>query len=110
MLELILEDEYEVVLEPNSVNALTTIQRESPDLVLLDIWMPVISGDQILGQLRTNPATTSIPVLMYSASTEGKSIAQVAGANAFHAKPFDITQLLDSIASLLEDQSNPQPA
>jgi len=102
MLELLLEDDgYTVVLEPNSVNALRTIEREMPDLILLDIWMPVISGDQILKALKADPQKNSIPVLMYSASTDGRAIAEESGADAFLSKPFDLSELLSEIDSLL---------
>lgn len=103
MLELLLDDDgYEVILEPNSVNALKTIENQHPDLILLDIWMPVISGDQILRSLKTDQKTSSIPVLMYSASTDGKLIAESSGADDFLSKPFDITQLLSAIETLLD--------
>ena len=103
MLEILLDDDgYEVILEPNSVHALRTIKREKPDLILLDIWMPVISGDQILKTLKTDQQMKSIPVLMYSASTDGKAIAESSGANAFLSKPFDIIELLAKIETLLD--------
>ncbi|MFD0941061.1 response regulator [Pedobacter boryungensis] len=101
MLELILEEEgYEVVLEDKSVNALKKIKAEAPGLVLLDIWMPVISGDQVLRAMKADGMP--MPVLMYSASTDGKAIANAAGADEFLAKPFDIDVLLNSVSRLLE--------
>lgn len=104
MLELLLEEDgYQVVLEPNSVNALRTIERESPDIVLLDIWMPMISGDQILRSLRDNPKVSSTPVLMYSASTDGKNIAESCGADSYISKPFDLAEMLEEIEKLLKE-------
>jgi len=103
MLELLLDDDgYVVVTEPNSINALTTIERETPDLILLDIWMPVISGDQILRTLKADQAKSLIPVLMYSASTDGRSIAESSGADGFISKPFDLENLLTEIEELLK--------
>jgi DNA-binding response OmpR family regulator len=102
MLQLILEEEgYQVILEENSVNALKRIESESPDLVLLDIWMPVISGDQILRSLKADPSNLGLPVLMYSASTDGKTIAKNAGADDFLAKPFEIDTLLERVDKLI---------
>ncbi len=102
MLQLILEEEgYQVILEENSVNALKRIESESPDLVLLDIWMPVISGDQILRSLKADPSNLGLPVLMYSASTDGKVIAKNAGADDFLAKPFEIDTLLERVDRLI---------
>ena len=105
MLELILEDDYQVILVPNSVNALKKIESEWPDLILLDIWMPVISGDQILRELKAKQNTSTIPVLMYSASTDGMAIAESAGANGFIAKPFDIDELIAQVKQLINDSA-----
>lgn len=102
MLELLLEDDgYRVITEPNSIHVLKRIEAELPDLILLDIWMPVISGDQILKVLKASQLTNKIPVLMYSASTDGKIIAELAGADGFISKPFDLADLLSDIESLL---------
>lgn len=100
MIELILQEEgYVVITVEKSVNALRTIQSEKPDLVLLDIWMPVISGDQVLRSMKADRLI--IPVLMYSASSDGEAIAKTAGADDYIAKPFDINKLLNKIRSLL---------
>ncbi|CAM4372335.1 Response regulator receiver domain-containing protein [Pedobacter westerhofensis] len=102
MLEMVLEEDgYQVVVEAKSINALNRIAEESPDLILLDIWMPVITGDQILSQLRADHTKSNIPVLMYSASTDGKLIAEKYGANGFIAKPFDLEDLLHKVSGLL---------
>lgn len=103
MLELMLEEDgYNVVIEANSINALRRIEKESPDLILLDIWMPVISGDQIVKSLKENSACKKIPVLMYSASTDGKYIAESSGADGYISKPFDLDNLLSEIDTLLQ--------
>ncbi len=101
MLKLLLDDEgYEVSIEMNSVNLLKRLEVEKPDLVLLDIWMPVLSGDQVLRNIKATPSLSRIPILMYSASTEGKNIAKAAGADGFIAKPFDVNKLLAMIKSM----------
>ena len=98
MLELILEETGHIIIpEQNSLNVKTLIEKESPDLLLLDLWMPVISGDQILIALRSNPQTSTIPVIIFSASKDGAEIAKKSGANAFVAKPFDIDELFSTI-------------
>lgn len=105
MLEMLLSDEgYEVSAEISSVQLLKRIENVKPDLVLLDIWMPVISGDQILRSMKANASLSHIPVLMYSASTEGKKIAEASGADAFIAKPFDIDRLLEMIENMTENK------
>lgn len=102
LLVLVLEDEgFEVIAEQNSLNIYKLIERERPDLILLDMWMPVLSGDQILKTLKKNPETQDVPVIIISASTEGKRIADAAGANHFISKPFDVDNLVNSISGLI---------
>lgn len=102
MLELILEETGHIIIpEQNSLNVKSILQKENPDLLLLDLWMPVISGDQILLAVRSNPKTTSLPVIIFSASKDGAEIAQRSGATAFVAKPFDIDELFSTIDKCL---------
>jgi CheY-like chemotaxis protein len=102
MIVIILEDSgYHVIAEQNSVNLYQLIELEKPALLLLDLWMPVLSGDQVLMHLRSNPETQDLPVIVLSASTDGAKIAKDAGANGYIAKPFDIDDLLDRIENIL---------
>lgn len=102
MMEMIIsESGFEVVTEANSLNVLTGLDREKPDLLLLDIWMPLLSGDQVLKSIRANERFSYLPVIMYSASTEGASIAKIAGADDYIAKPFNIDELETKINQLL---------
>lgn len=98
MLELILEDSgHEIIIESNSLNFMRVLDKEKPDLILLDLWMPVLSGDQVLKALRANPHTHSLPVIVISASADGEIIAINAGATEFIPKPFDVNHLLDKV-------------
>ena len=102
MLEFMMEDfGYRVMTETNSLNVLKDLEELKPDLLLLDIWMPVLSGDQILKNIKTNPMYADLPVIMYSASSEGSAIATEAGADDFIAKPFNLNELLHKIEQLL---------
>ena len=103
MVSFVLEDSgYEVIPEKNSMNVYNLIERENPDLLLLDLWMPVLSGDQVLKVLKSSPITKGLPVIVISASTEGQRIAEEAGASSFLAKPFDIDQLVDRVQTMLQ--------
>lgn len=98
MLELLLEETgYQIIAEPNSLNVRSILERESPNLVVLDLWMPVLSGDQVLKMIRENAVTKDVPVIVISASTDGKEIANKAGATAFLAKPFDVDELINMV-------------
>ena len=102
MLEMVLEDRgYCTIPEKNSLNIYNAIEKEQPDLVLLDLWMPVLSGDQVLRTLKSNPATMHLPVIIISASTDGHRIAINAGASEFVAKPFDVEKLVYKVQSLI---------
>ena len=98
MMEIILEGTgYNMIPVQNSLTIYEVIEKEHPDLLLLDLWMPVLSGDQILRNLRINPQTKELPVIIISASRDGKQIATEAGANDYMAKPFDLEFLLEKI-------------
>lgn len=102
MLELILEEYgYTVIAEQNSLLVKAKIEQSQPNLVLLDLWMPVLSGDQVLRSIRKDPRTKNIPVIVISASREGREIAANAGASAFIAKPFDFDELILTVQKLI---------
>lgn len=102
MLEMMLEDYgYSVTTESSSIGLLHDLHNDQPDLLLLDIWMPVLSGDQILKQMKRDPQLNTMPVIMYSASSEGQLIAKNSGADAYIDKPFDLDDLVKKIQSLI---------
>lgn len=102
MLSLILEDTgYEIIPESNSLNVKSILEKSEPDLVILDLWMPVLSGDQVLKLIRQNIATSTLPVIVISASRDGKQIAKEAGATDFIAKPFDMDELIRKVNSYI---------
>ncbi|KQS41215.1 response regulator [Pedobacter sp. Leaf194] len=102
VLELMLEDTGHIVIpELKSLNVKALIENKEPDLLILDLWMPVISGDQILKMIRSNPKTMNLPVIVMSASRDGAEIAAAAGANAYLAKPFDFDHVLAVVEECL---------
>jgi len=68
-----------------------------PDLLLLDIWMSGIDGRDVCRQLKADPKTQNIPVLMISASRDIRESAMASGADDFLAKPFEMDMLLEKI-------------
>jgi CheY-like chemotaxis protein len=106
MMVMVLEDSgYEVIAEVNSLNVYQVIEREKPDLLLIDLWMPVLSGDQVVKQLKSNPQTQFIPIIVISASTDGRRIASEAGADDFIPKPFDLDKLISQVQNLTKKDS-----
>lgn len=102
MMEMIINEfGFEVSTESNSLNVLKSLKQEQPDLLLLDIWMPLLSGDQVLSSIKADAQFGALPVIMYSASAEGRSIAKIAGADEYIAKPFDMNDLEAKIRQLI---------
>ena len=88
----------------DSSSAMELIRVEKPDLVLLDLMMPKVSGLDILGAMRRDPATSHIPVIVLTASTqqETRNEALHRGANDFLTKPIDSGELSPRIGNLLK--------
>ncbi|MCY0969262.1 response regulator [Chryseobacterium wangxinyae] len=104
VLQMLLESEgFEVITEINSTNLIKEMKIYMPDLLLLDLWMPVLSGDQVLKTLRTTEEFENLPVIVLSASVDGSSIANGAGATDFVPKPFDMDDLIIKIRGLLSN-------
>lgn len=85
-------------------SAVAKAMQAGPDLLLLDIWMSGVDGRDVCRELKADPNTRDIPVLMVSASREIKQSALACGADDFLSKPFEMTQLLEKIESLTLDK------
>jgi DNA-binding response OmpR family regulator len=84
------------------LNVAAALSKEQPDLLVLDLWMPVLSGDQVLLTLRESPQTKDLPVMVIFAGQDAHAIAMNAGATDFMAKPFDLDQLLGRVKALIK--------
>lgn len=97
---------YEIITAGNGLEALEKIQAESPDLVLLDIMMPIMDGFSVLEHIKTNadPVVRDIPVIIISAMTDLKSVVRGVerGAEDYLPKPFEPVLLRARISSCLE--------
>ncbi len=98
MIVLILETYgYDAIAESSSPNLFNTIKKEHPGLIIVDLWMPLMTGDEVVKTLRKSPETMHLPVIVISACLDGKETAASAGANHFISKPFDIINLIDKV-------------
>ena len=87
----------------DSTQAMTMLRREKPDLLLLDIMMPEVSGLDILEELRSSPETRTLPVIVLTASTnrETKQRALKLGTNDYLNKPIDYEDLTLRVRNVL---------
>ena len=100
--EMMLEFEGYQVASTSNGSTVLDMDKEYPDLLLLDIWMAGEDGRDICRELKKRKQTRNIPVIMISASTELEKSAKEAGADDFLEKPFDMHKLLLKIASHLD--------
>ena len=105
LLEVYLENlpEVRVVTATNGLEALTRVAEESPDLILLDIMMPKMSGFEVCKRLKADPKTRDIVIVMVTALNETGDIERAAecGADDYISKPIDRKALVALIRNLL---------
>jgi len=94
---------YEVRLARDGRGAIESIRQQRPDLVLLDVMMPVMDGMQVLDVIRAEPSMTSLPVILVTAKTEDQDLLDGyrAGAQYYVTKPFTSRQLLYAVSLVL---------
>ncbi len=105
MLRMLLElSGFEIQEAENGEDALEKLNQNLPDLVLLDVMMPIMDGITACKKLRQNARFAQLPVIMLSGKVHGDAaqIGLEAGATAYLAKPINSEQLLKQINLLIE--------
>jgi DNA-binding response OmpR family regulator len=87
---------YRVLVAQDGLEALELVRTEGPDLILLDVDLPHLSGDEICRRLKSDPATQLIPIVMITAqaAVHNKLAAWDYGADDFLTKPFHVVEVL----------------
>lgn len=90
---------FDVISAYDGISALDLAETESPDLILLDIMMPMMNGYEVCQQLKGNPRTESIPVLCLSSahSANARTLCREAGAATLILKPFTPAELVAQV-------------
>ena len=98
---------YDVALASDGEKALEEIDRQAPDLIILDIMMPGIDGIETCRRIRANAATKEVPVLMFSALSGDDDVerARLAGANHLITKPFNLVGLGSVVKSFFAPEN-----
>lgn len=101
--DLLQSSGHEVALAPDGLTALAAVQAREPDLMILDLNMPGMTGFEVCRAIKRNPFTSRIPVLMLTSQSrvEDKVEGFEAGADDYLPKPFDPRELRARVAALL---------
>ena len=95
--------EFKILEASDGVEALEVARRERPDLLVLDGMMPSLTGLEVARQLRLDPATACIPIIMLTAKGQeaDRELAAKAGITAYLVKPFSPLELLERVRAAL---------
>ena len=95
LLQELEELEYELITASNGQEALEQIKSRQPDLILLDLMMPVLDGFAVLSEIKADDSLRDIPVIIVSAASDSKSIVKgiKQGADDYVTKPIDAEHL-----------------
>jgi Response regulators consisting of a CheY-like receiver domain and a winged-helix DNA-binding domain len=94
---------FDVLLATNGVEAVEVAEAERPDLVILDVRMPRMSGYEACRRLKENPQTASLPIVFLSAKGQDSEIQQglESGAEEYILKPFAPDELIQQVRDIL---------
>jgi len=95
---------YQVVTANDGKEALEQVAAENPDLVVLDVMMPYMDGFEVLQNLRRNPATRDIPVIMLTAKAQDADVFKgwQSGVDCYLTKPFNPMELLSFVKRIFD--------
>ena len=99
-------NDFEVIVANNGSDGLKLAEQERPDVILLDVIMPVMNGLEMLEMLRKQPWGQDPSVIMLTARSQTQDVARAnaCGIDDYIVKPFDLSELLEKIESILEQR------
>jgi two-component system cell cycle response regulator DivK len=97
--DLLTNSGYNLVEAEDGEKALTMAQHERPDLILMDVQIPLLDGYEVTRRLKADPVLRAIPIIVVTsyALSGDESKARAAGCNAYVSKPYSTRQLLAKI-------------
>ena len=105
------DPDYRILEAADGTTALTLARAEHPDLLVLDWMMPGLTGIEVARQLREDPNTSGIPIIMLTAKGQAsdKEQGQASGAYAYLVKPFSPLELLEKVEAALQERRKLSP-
>lgn len=102
-MRLVLEGEgFDIDEASDGAQALSAVREEPPDLVLLDMSIPGVSGPDVLAAVKSDPGTSEVRVIVVTATgEEGRAAAMAGGADHYFTKPFSPIALLQAVEEVL---------
>jgi len=99
-------NDFEVTVAYNGSDGLKIAEQEKPEVILLDVIMPVMNGLEMLEVLRQRPWGKSVSVIMLTARSQTQDMARASACTIddYIVKPFDLSELLEKIEGLLEQR------
>lgn len=99
---------YQIFSAMDGEEALQETARSSFDLIILDLQLPKVTGEEVCKQIKKSEKTQKIPIIMLSGKCRevDRIIGRVIGADYYMAKPFDISELLKAANDILERDGN----
>ncbi len=99
---------YEVVTANDGREALEKVESEKPDLVVLDVMMPYMDGFEVLQNLRRNPNTRDIPVIMLTAKAQDADVFKgwQSGVDCYLTKPFNPMELISFVKRIFKSMED----
>lgn len=94
---------YKVIVESDGLNGYLAVEREKPDIIVLDIMLPGLNGLDVCRKIKSNPAIQTIPIVVISAKSEELDVVLglELGADDYVAKPFSLKVLFSRIKAIM---------
>ena len=95
---------WTVVIADDGIAGLAAAKQHTPDAILLDVMMPKMDGLAVAAELKADPETARIPVVLLSAKAQAGDLGagMATGADEYITKPFDPLELLDRVTALIQ--------
>ena len=97
---------FEVITAADGIEGLRAIENHQPDIIILDVMMPIIDGLEVLKRIKATPKIAKIPVIMFTAISDGHMVVETSkfGADDYIIKPFQSSVLIQKVKELLKNK------